>query len=89
MKCDLGAAEPERARPYHALLVGFLDRVPCDGSIPIILWWCPRQSHVLSPDVVDLHDLRWTRTVCGTNSWHHYEVIFPLAWTLLKEDILK
>lgn len=41
MKSDFAAAEPEEARPYHALLVSLLDRVPCNGCISIILWWCP------------------------------------------------
>ena len=77
MQCDGAPAAPEKARPYHALLVSLLDRVPCNGRIAIILWWCPREGNILSPDILNLHKLGRTRTVYRTNSWHNWGVTFP------------
>lgn len=60
----------QRKRPYHALLVSLLDRVPCNGCITIILRRCPRQGNILSPDILDLHKLGRPRAVYRVSSQH-------------------
>lgn len=49
---------------YHCLFVSFLDCVAQDLCIAIVLWRCPLQGCIKTPDIYKLYTLRRTRLVC-------------------------
>lgn len=48
---------------YHCLFVSFLDRVAQDLCVAIILWRCPLQGNIKSPNIGQFYILRRARLI--------------------------